>query len=174
MAIRMGGAVERCHTIRHQGSYAVNAHSWGVAVLMYILWPKDFPRLVAYCIFHDVPEAWVGDVPAPAKKFNKTVKQSFDKMETAVFSRLDLPNDLGLSTSDRAKLKACDHLELYLWAQEQVLSGNQHAACVVREIEGFFRRDPLPLEADMLLDEIMDGSVEYDLGEGYRHLFKRS
>ena len=46
-AIRTGGGVERCHGVRHQGSYSNAAHTWGVLVLLQVLWPNDFPRLAA-------------------------------------------------------------------------------------------------------------------------------
>lgn len=142
--IRAGGAVERCHTIKHIGTYSVAEHSWGVAVLMYILWPVDFPRLAIYCLAHDVPEHWVGDVPATVKAWEAGIKESFDDMEARIFEWLNLPNDtLDLSYEDRAKLKACDQLELYFWAREQELMGNRFAYCVVKALDRFFEERPL-------------------------------
>lgn len=142
--IRMGGAVERCHTVRHLGSYSVAAHSWGVAVLMYVLWPEDFPRLAIYCLVHDVPEGWVGDAPATIKAYNSVIKAEYTKMERGLFNRLQLPNDAYISPEDRAKLKACDHLELYLWADEQWKLGNHYVHAVIEALNGFFKESPLP------------------------------
>ena len=161
VAIRTGGGVERCHGIRHQGSYSVASHSWGVAMLMYLLWPADFPRLVLYCLVHDVPEAWVGDIPATTKKYCPEVKSACEKLETAIFSRLALPNDADLSTLDQAKLKACDHLDLFLWAKEELCAGNFHAECILRELESFFQRAPLPEPATTLYRAIRSGHVEH-------------
>ena len=62
---------------------------------------------------------------------------------------------------DKAKLKACDHLELYLWACEQVYGGNKHADCVRRELERFFKETPLHWKAHALFEEIKAGNVEY-------------
>lgn len=174
VSIRMGGGVERCHTVRHLGSCSNAAHSWGVATIMYVLWPADFLRLAAYCIFHDVPEAWVGDIPAPAKKYDPTIKDATTRMEREIFNQLRLPNDNDLIGEDKAKLRACDSLELYFWAREQMTMGNMHAACVIRELEGFFVQEPLPAVAQQLLEELRVGSVEYDLAAGYRLLFPGS
>lgn len=172
MEIRMGGAVERCHTVRHHGSYSVAAHSWGVAVMMYILWPQDFPHLVPYCLFHDVPEAWVGDVPAPTKFYDPAVKQACDAMEAKIFERLNLPDDAKLTELDRLKLKMCDSLELYAWAHEQLCAGNKHARCVIDQIEGFYSGRRLLPQARDMMEKIKAGSAEYNLCAGYNALFK--
>lgn len=35
---RAGGAVQRCHTIRHHGEYTNAQHQWGVAMLLWYLY----------------------------------------------------------------------------------------------------------------------------------------
>ncbi len=157
VAIRTGGATERCHGIRHHGSYSVAAHTWGVLALLYQLWPGDFGRLAAVVLFHDVPEAWMGDIPAPTKRYSLAVKAACDDMEYAIFKRLELPCDQDLPPEDARKVKACDYLDLYLWAKEQINWGNNHARCVVRELERFFEESPLPAPADRYLAEIRTG-----------------
>ncbi len=161
MAIRTGGNTERCHGIRHVGSYSVGLHSWNVAMLMLVLWPGDFPRLVTYCLTHDIPEAWVGDIPAPTKRYCPEIKTACNRMEDEIFLRLNLSNGAALPKEDRAKLKACDHLELYLWAREQTYGGNMHADCVRRELERFFLETPLPWVAHELYEVIKAGVTEY-------------
>ena len=161
IAMRTGGTVERCHGVLHYGSYSVAAHSWGVAVLMLLLWPDDFPRLAIHCVVHDIPEAWVGDIPATTKKFGKGIKAECDRLESAIFNRLMLPNDSHLEPEDREKLKACDKLELYLWAREQCEAGNMHADCVVCQLDDFFKEDPLPARAHQLYSEVRRMSVQH-------------
>lgn len=160
--IRMGGAVERCHTVRHIGSYSNAAHSWGVAVLLYVLWPEDFHRLAPYCIFHDVPEGWVGDVPAHIKKINP-IKFNFAELESKVLDRLNLPDDSKLGEDDRRKLKACDNLELYFWTQEQLAMGNTYVLAVQRTLERFLANSPLPDRALALFRSMcaVDHTVSY-------------
>lgn len=162
MALRTGGSTERCHGIRHQGSYNVAAHTWGVMALLYVLWPNDFMRLAEYVMFHDVPEAWVGDIPAPTKRYSPQVKAVCDELEHAILEGLGLPNCQDLSKDDKIKISACDRLELYLWAQEEVAAGNTHASCLIRELDRFFAETPLPLEAKDLVTGIKEGfSVEH-------------
>lgn len=152
---RAGGRVERCHGIPHQGSYNNAAHSWGVAMLMHYLWPEDFPRLALVCLAHDVPEAWVGDVPAPTMRYVPGLKDSLARMEDRLLTSYGLPTESGLSEEDHAKLKACDRLEFYLWCREQEALGNQFASEGRREVERFFQEVPLPRRAREMFDRLL-------------------
>ena len=152
--IRIGGHVERCHTVLHHGSYSVAAHSWGVAMLMYVLWPEDFSRLAIYCLVHDIPEGWVGDVPATVKANNPVVKNAYTDMEAKIFDRLHIPDHSALSQADRDKLRAADHLELYLWADEQIKMGNLYVRAVKAALNGFFKERPLSEPANALYAQI--------------------
>lgn len=172
IAIRTGGGVERAHGIRHVGSYSNASHSWGVAVLMLLLWPEDFSRLAVYCVTHDVPEAWVGDIPAPTKRYCPSVKAEVTLLEDQIFKRLRLPNSNNLSPLDAEKLKACDILELYLWALEQVTGGNRHASCILRELQRFVDELPLPSPAQELYEQLRFGPP-YELAtDGVIHELK--
>lgn len=141
---RLGGRVERCHSIPHQGSYSNAAHSWGVAMLMWYLFPEDFPRLAVHCISHDVPEGWVGDVPAPALRWTKNVRGELAELERMLADDLGLPYEGDLAPEDHAKLKACDRLELYLWCCEQLALGNVYASEPLAELDHYFTLEPLP------------------------------
>lgn len=160
--LRTGGTVERCHGIVHQGSYSVATHTWGVLVLLYVLYPEDYARLSPAVLFHDVPEAWVGDIPASTKKYAPAVKSECDRMEREIFAWLEVPADCNLASEDKAKVKACDTLELYIWAAEQVYGGNRHAACLMRELDAFYETMPLPGLAKKLRELVRyGGSVEH-------------
>ena len=150
---RAGGRVERCHTIPHTGSYSVAAHSWGVAMLMFYLWPEDFPRLAAHCLSHDVPEAWVGDIPSPMLRYNPELKKRVEMVEAHIAADLGLPSEFGLSSEDYAKLKACDALEFWLWSREQIDMGNRFAIDGLHEVERHFAESPLPTNAWNLYSE---------------------
>jgi 5'-deoxynucleotidase YfbR-like HD superfamily hydrolase len=116
---RGGGAVTRCHTLRHSMPYTNAEHSWGVAMLMYYLFPQEFKRLVIFALAHDVPECLVGDTPSTAKESSKV-----DTTEGAILREFGLPELAHLGTAERAILKVCDRLDLYLWAREQHTVGN--------------------------------------------------
>lgn len=157
--IRAGGRVERCHGVPHSTSYSNAAHSWGVAMLMHAIWPGDFPRLALHCLAHDVPEAWVGDIPAPTKRY-ANIKAQVEELEDRVQLQLGLPLESELTTLDRMKLKNCDSLELWLWAVEQVVAGNAFARDVKIELDRYFVETPLLQDAQVFYDELCE-----DLGQ---------
>lgn len=156
---RAGGRVERCHGIPHHGSYNNATHSWGVAMLMYYLWPEDFARLVMACLSHDVPEAWLGDVPAPTMRYVPGLKAELGALERDVNLSLGLPAEQDLSDEDHAKLKACDRLEFYLWCREQLRFGNGFVEESMREVERYFEEVPLPERAQRFYLRLRERSV---------------
>lgn len=123
-------------------------------MLMLILWPEDFPRLAAACLTHDVPEQWVGDIPATSLRSIPGLREPLRSIEGEINLHLGFPSEDGLSPEDHAKLKACDRLELYLWAQEQAFMGNQYARICQTNMDTMFETNPLPNPADKLLMEI--------------------
>lgn len=156
---RLGGKVERCHGIPHQGSYSVAAHSWGVAMLLQALWPDDFERLVLHALAHDVHEAWVGDIPSPVMRYVPGLNAALGTLEDDVNNVLGLPQEGELSLSDLEKIKTCDRLEFYLWSREQVAMGNAYAQEGLQEIERYFEERPLPSPAKEFYDDLRGRSV---------------
>jgi len=156
---RLGGKVERCHNIPHQGSYSNAAHSWGVGMLMWHLWPEDFPRLGIYCLTHDVPEGIVGDIPAPTARYLPGLKDAREDVETRVNQSLGLPAEAELTGDDHAKLKACDRLEFWLWCREQLMMGNMMVKDGLDEMERYFREVPLPDRAQRLYEALRERDV---------------
>lgn len=151
---RCGGRVERCHTIPHQGSYSNAAHSWGVAMLMWYLFPQDYPRLSIYCLTHDIGEGWTGDVPAPALWAVTGMRESFSALEGELQEMAGVPREDSLSDEDMRKLKACDRLELYIWCREQLLRGNQFVKDCILALEVYFAENPLPYPAAVVYSEL--------------------
>lgn len=145
---RAGGKVERCHVIPHQGSYNNAAHSWGVAMLMYQLFPEDYSRLSIYCLVHDVPEAWVGDIPSPTLRYAPGIKEALSTIEGNLNRAIGLPGEDELNEGDLAKLKACDRLEFYLWCRDQLSLGNGNVVEPINEVTKYLGNNPLPAPAD--------------------------
>lgn len=157
--IRAGGQVERCHGFRHFGTYQNSQHQWGVAMMMWTLWPEDFPRLGIHCLVHDVPEQWTGDIPANFKAAAPLSLKEFETMvERRIMSDLGLPQDDELSDLDRQKIKNCDSLELYMWCVEQQwLYGVQPVSEITRQLDSFYNssgRVQLLPEARSLYDNL--------------------
>jgi hypothetical protein len=156
LGARAGGRVERCHSIPHQGSYSNAAHSWGVAMLMQQIWPEDFPRLALACLTHDIPEFWVGDIPAPTMRAVPGLKESLVQIEDRCLERLELPGLVNLSEEDYRKLKACDWLEFWLWCKDQEYIGNGFVKVSKIEIESYIETMKLPNPADWLYGVLKD------------------
>lgn len=153
---RAGGRVERCHGITHNGSYSNAAHSWGVSMLMLQLYPEDFPRLASYCLAHDVPEAWFGDIPATTIRYVPGLREQLGVYEAATNRSLGLPPEQELSDADHAKLKACDRLDLYIWCREQQMMGNRFVDEVIRELEYFLLSTPMETRAQNLFEKLRE------------------
>lgn len=151
---RSGGKVERCHGLPHIGTYSNAAHQWGVAMLMHYIWPDDFGRLALVCLTHDVPEAWVGDIPAPTCRYAPRLKDMLNEAEGNINKSMLLPAEHELPADDYAKLKCCDRLEFWLWCCEQELYGNLFAREGKKEIERYFDEVPLLPEAQRVYDEL--------------------
>lgn len=156
---RCGGRVERCHTMPHAGSYNNAAHSWGVAMLMHYLWPKDFHRLAIYCLTHDIPEGWTGDIPSPVYWAVTGLREMLGKVEENLVRSSGCPYEGDLEAEDFAKLKACDRLELYIWCKEQWMMGNRFVADCMTALEKHFEETPLPQPAQLLFKQIIESSM---------------
>ena len=123
--IRKGGRVERFHTIPITGNkQTVAAHSWGVASLMLELFPKDAknPELLKACLYHDMRECFVGDVPAPTKWRFKEMAHLHSEAEEEVLKESGFQWDL--SYREEYLLKVVDMLELLFYSVEQKQMGN--------------------------------------------------
>jgi hypothetical protein len=156
IAARAGGKTERCHGIPHQDSYSVAAHSWGVAMLMLQMWPEDFPRLGPYCLSHDVPEYWSGDVPSPTMRYVPGLREQLGEIEDKLNRRVGLPAEGDLSPEDHLKVKCCDWLEFYFWCREQLLMGNRFALEAMKEVTLYLNTKELPQPAASIWEVVQD------------------
>lgn len=127
LAMREGGAVERSHTIPHLDSYTVGLHSYNALSLLMLLHPNPSRALIEAMLWHDVPERWLGDLPATAKWLNPELKAAYGRAERKAIDRLGIPmDDFYLSEDDWRWLNAVDRLEFWLWVQDQEMLGNHH------------------------------------------------
>lgn len=141
---RCGASTQRCHGIRHVGSYSNAEHQWGVTALLWYLYPNNFQRLAAYALFHDVSEAWVGDIPAPTLRHVPGLREKITKIEGNIAASIGCPREDSLSPEDHAMLKACDRLDLLLWCKEQLLFGNLFVGPCVDELCKYLDTSDLP------------------------------
>lgn len=142
-AVREAAAVERCHTIPHLSRYSNGAHTYGVCVLLRLLWP-DEPHLVDFALFHDTPERWTGDVPSQVIRAHPMLRGALAQEDNRISSTLALPCEHALNGADFDKFKACDRLELWLWTWEEEALGNRHVLNMRGELDKLLDQDGTP------------------------------
>lgn len=160
-AVREAAMVERCHTLPHLRSYSNGAHTYGVCVLLRLLWP-DEPHLVDFALFHDTPERWTGDVPSPVIRLQAGLRGVLAQEDFRISTRLALPCEHNLSGHDFDRFKACDRLELWLWTWEEEALGNRMILGARAELDKLFDGDVTPPEVKDLVNQFRS--------EGWRRL----
>jgi 5'-deoxynucleotidase YfbR-like HD superfamily hydrolase len=148
---RESGAVERCHTTPHHGSYSVGLHCYNVAQILLCLHPSPSVALVEAALCHDHLERWLGDVPAPAKWKHPMLDEGMIQAEDdeATDKAHELPE---LDTEEANWLGCADSLELIMWCDDQLALGNQHVAKMRDKAWQYFRRKELPAEMKMFIN----------------------
>lgn len=128
------GLIQRYHTNPSTMQQTVAHHSWGVAVLYPLVCQclGKNPELNAlhYCLVHDAPELYTGDVPAPVKWGSPMLCQALDAIEDRI--NAELGHDWDFSQETRRIIKLCDILELIWWSTLQVTMGNAYYTPIVR------------------------------------------
>ena len=74
-------------------------------------------KIQVYGLFHDAPEAYMGDVPAPLKKELENVKQVENNIMNVVWNALDIQPP---AEEEWQKIKQADKILLYHEASELV------------------------------------------------------
>lgn len=125
-AMRRGGKVKRLHTIRTINEHSVAEHTFNVIAIlnqMYKLMGKPMPaHMYEAALYHDLPEQFTGDIPAPVKWGNPAIKDELDNLEA------DLNREYGWETNltdeEYGLLKLADYVDLYVSVREEVVMGN--------------------------------------------------
>ena len=158
-AVREGGAVVRCHTVPRAPYYDNAQHQYGAVSLLLLLHPNPSVGLIRAVLWHDVAERWVGDVPAPAKLGNETLKTVLGNAEQAIMERLGLgrlipAEDMDQVYEDVRWLKAVDILELWLWCRENMPAHDRMTLACQEYIGEKHKEGTFPKEAwDFFRDE---------------------
>jgi len=150
-ALREAGAVRRCHATPWHGEYNIATHSYNAVNLLLMLHPNPSMELVKAILWHDVPERWLGDLPAPAKWSNGEFAKLYESMERKV--EWVIGTYVHLTASERVWLHAVDKIELLLSAKEQLASGNQAAAQYVAALLGWFKTAVMPQSCTDFVNE---------------------
>jgi len=135
----------RCHTLPHVGEYTVGKHVADALTLLLVLKPDASRELILALILHDVPERWLGDLPAPAKWFNDQLGIEYRAAEAVVTKKKAIQIPI-LSQDDAWWLDVIDRLEFWLWCHDQLALGNRNILGALGMVNGWFEKqvDPLP------------------------------
>lgn len=138
-AVREGGSVIRGHGIK-QGvyTYTVGQHSYDVLSIILLLHPNPSAQLIKAALWHDVPERWTGDSPAPIKWRNPILREQLAKEEKVITDHFDLPSEHDLPLAEKAWLKGADMLELKMWCTDQRALGSQEVEGTLGMLEEAF------------------------------------
>lgn len=122
-ATREAGAVERCHTIPHHGSYNTAHHSYGAVSLLLLLHPDPSLALIKAVQWHGCAGRWLADLPSPARWDYPDIENVYQMMEARILKGLGLLQEL--DREDARWAQAVDMLDLWLWCREQEAMGNR-------------------------------------------------
>lgn len=129
-AVRQAGSVHRWHTtpkmLRVQ---TVADHCWNVVMLLLHVYPSASGQLLRAALRHDNAELITGDMPAPAKWFNRNLADELKVVEEKVNAIFKYPADFNaeLSVPEKTALKWADGAELVLFCLEDGRMGNRTA-----------------------------------------------
>lgn len=139
LAAREAGNVRRCHVVPYHGDYTVGKHSYDALSLLLILNPEPSFNLVKAVLWHDGGERWVGDMPAPAKWYDRELGKAYERAEERASKLWQL--HVSLTPDEDSWLRAVDRIELWLWCIEQQQLGNNHIHLFIEHLERWFNEN---------------------------------
>lgn len=124
--IFQGGNVKRYHTFPTLKEQTNAAHSWGVAVLVALLFESHCTaELLKAALWHDVAEIRTGDIPRPVKNASPEVARVVKKLEYKTLEQFNLVVDL--SPDEERILQVCDKIESLIFLVHEWNLGNRYA-----------------------------------------------
>lgn len=136
---REGGAVKRVHTIPWIGDYTVSQHTYGMLMLLDVLYPRTPGfAIIQRILWHDVHERWTGDVPAGLRFFKPEVRENFKHAEAEVQVKFKFPLET-TSYNDKLWIRALDQLEFLLSCYDQRALGNQNVEQYIKDVREWFK-----------------------------------
>lgn len=131
---RLAGRVIRYHTWPHIRPQTVAEHSWQLLRILLVIWPEAPSTVLSYIVRHDCGELTTGDMPFPVKRDNPVLAHEASRIEDeglALQVRTGfLPDIPDATPSQRWAVKLAEFVEMWEWALEELLMGNQFARLV--------------------------------------------
>jgi len=158
--LREAGNVTRCHTMTTIKDRTVGHHTFNVLLILLDAVPAlCTKRLMQAAMYHDLPELYTGDVPAPAKwdylDLENALRQAEYDFHKRWFTNVEITHD------EKNLLKCADGLELFLYCWEEVRMGNREAASVMRRIRGGMWERGIPDEMVEYVETLFEEAENY-------------
>lgn len=114
----------RYHTQRTLRSQTVGQHTFNMLMLLQLVAPDSRKEVLQAVMFHDLPEKFTGDTPAPIKRASPALKVLLDELEMDL---APLYQDFSLTPDEHALVKWVDLMELAMFGLEELKMGNRYA-----------------------------------------------
>jgi 5'-deoxynucleotidase YfbR-like HD superfamily hydrolase len=127
----LSGTVKRYHTMESLQEDSVAQHSWGVVLLLIMLWPSAPSRMIIAAELHDFGEKATGDMPGPVKWSDPVLEALLEKLEHE-HMRSSLPPFLAdvissINDAEWALVELCDRAEFCIRMIHERKLGNRYA-----------------------------------------------
>lgn len=151
-AVLNGGNTARFHTVSTIRRNTVGQHSYGVAMLCFLLTQGNpSKQLLMAALTHDIAEQWTGDIPAPAKRA-LGIRAEFGRIEDEVLGKLALsfPTD----ANDTIVLKLADAMDGMLFCINERRLGNTHVEAAFDNFSSYVKEQSLDEEQRDIFETI--------------------
>ncbi len=137
MLMRKAQHVLRFHTVPTLHRQNVGEHTFGVLSILLEVWPSAGTELIKAALYHDAPEAVVGDTPSPALREFGILKDGVGIAESVVRNKYGLHTTL--TVQDEKVLRFCDIMECMIFCLEEWYRGNKTALIMAERAEEYIR-----------------------------------
>jgi len=128
--MRNAARTRRCHTQMVLHQQTIGEHTFSALAILDIVAPDCSKTAWRALLYHDMPEAQTGDMPAPAKWENPRLENALRMVEARIFRELDLYFDLTID--EKRLVKYVDLMDLTWFTIEEVEMGNQRIVSMAR------------------------------------------
>lgn len=129
-------------------------HTFGVLCVLTTIYHAPSPALLRAALYHDAPEALLGDMPSPAKTEHPELAYAYDRAEDKIAREYEL-NEI-LTEFEEKLLTYADLMDLAMFSLEECDDGNLKMVSVFHRAIGGVKRKGL-------IDVTPAGKDLYDL-----------
>jgi len=122
--VRLGSLTKRYHTKHVIHENTVGHHSFGVAIIIYMLCPTASVNLIMAGLVHDLAEHITGDMSSPTKRMYPEMAALLHKLESQFLNDANLGFHETLSKEELRVLDMADKIDGMLYCIGELSLGN--------------------------------------------------